>query len=112
MQVPDKPLNLTKIEAATRQVEAAIDALGRGDFDIAITLAGAAEDMFDRPGLHLFAYLRDHPKVQHLDQKKEWVPALNLERNWLKHPNGPDRMLIGRYAACTMIARAATKLER
>jgi hypothetical protein len=38
----DSILSLTKIEAATRQTEAAIEAFVRGDFDIAITLAGAA----------------------------------------------------------------------
>jgi hypothetical protein len=63
MEVPDRPLNLTKVEAAIRQVEAAIEALERGDFDVAITLAGAAEDMIDRPG-SLFAYHQDHPKAK------------------------------------------------
>ena len=43
MNVPDKPVQITKVEAATRQVEAAIEAFRKGDFDIAITLAGAAE---------------------------------------------------------------------
>ena len=43
---PDrKGLTLTKEEAATRQTNAAIEAFARGDFDIAITLAGAAEDL-------------------------------------------------------------------
>jgi hypothetical protein len=42
------------------------------------------------------------------------VPSLNLERNWLKHPNGPndsDMMRFGRSSAAFMIARAASKLE-
>jgi hypothetical protein len=61
MEAPDRPLNLTKVEAAIRQVEAAIEALERGDFDVAITLAGAAEDMIDRPG-SLFAYHQSRTK--------------------------------------------------
>ena len=38
MMNPDKKvLRLTKVEGATRQTDAAIEAFGRGDFDIAIT---------------------------------------------------------------------------
>ena len=58
MKVPKRPLTLTKAQAPVRQVEAAIHALIRGDFDIAITLACAAEGMFDRKGRHLFLVLR------------------------------------------------------
>jgi hypothetical protein len=39
---------------------------------------------------------------------------VNLERNRLKHPNGPDdsdTMRFGRSSAAFMIARAASKLE-
>jgi hypothetical protein len=111
VQVPDGPLTLSKTQAATRQVETAIEAIERGDFDVATTLAGAAEGMLDRPGHHLFDYLLNHPKVRHLDRKKEWIPVLNRERDWLKHAGPPGHMEIGRYAACSMIARAATKLE-
>lgn len=112
MDVPAMALNLTKAEAATRQVEAAINALVRGDFDVAITLAGAAEGMLVRSGTHGFAYLRDSPRVQHLD-KKEWIAVLNQERDWLKHPtpDGPELLIIERGHAAFMIARAASKLE-
>jgi len=91
----------TKAQAAVRQLEAAIHAFVRGDFDIAITLACASEGMFDREGRHLFAFLRDHPIAQHID-RKVWIDHLNRDRDWLKHPRGPDR---------TAITRAATKLE-
>jgi hypothetical protein len=59
MEVPANEPEISKIEGASRQVDAAITALTRGDFDIAITLAGAPEGMLDREGLHMFAYLRD-----------------------------------------------------
>jgi hypothetical protein len=45
MNVRDRPLKISKAEGASRQVEEAIKALERGDFDIAVTLAGAAEGM-------------------------------------------------------------------
>jgi hypothetical protein len=75
---PDrKGLTLTKEEAATRQTNAAIEAFTRGDFDIAITLAGAAEDLIDREGNYLFSYMQKSPTVSHVDSK-EWVRTLNL----------------------------------
>ena len=110
MQVPNRVLTVSKSEAATRQVAAAIEALVRGDFDIAITLAGAAEGMFERTGMHLFAFLRDHSKVKGVPQK-EWIDHLNREHYWLKHHSGPDSLQIERADAVFMIVRAASKLE-
>jgi hypothetical protein len=54
---PQRTLTVTKEQAATRQVVAAIEAFGRGDYDVATTLAGAAEDMIERAGMHLFGFL-------------------------------------------------------
>jgi hypothetical protein len=51
MEVPGKVLTISKLEGARRQVEEAIKALERGDFDIAITLAGAAEGMLETTDL-------------------------------------------------------------
>lgn len=110
MKVPKRSLPLTKEQAAVRQVEAAIHALMRGDFDLAITLACAAEGMFKRPGRHLFAVLRDHPTVKHIP-RKVWIAHLNRDRDWLKHPGGPRRLVIERFSAAAAITRAATKLE-
>jgi hypothetical protein len=111
MQIPDRPLNLGKAEAAIRQVGAAIDALERGDFDVTITLAGAAEDLIDRPG-SLFAYHLEHPKAKELGiENKELRDHMNKERDWLKHGSGPDTMEITCYSAAFMIARAVTKLR-
>jgi hypothetical protein len=112
MDVPTRALELTKVDAATRQVDAAIEALVRGDFDVAITLAGAAEGMLERSGLHGFAFLRDSPRVQHVE-KKEWIGVLNFERDWLKHPtpDAPKVLTIEPWHAGVMIARAASKVE-
>jgi hypothetical protein len=111
MQVPTQPLKLTQAEAMVRQIEAAIETLVLGRFDIAITLAGAAEDMKDRSG-SLFAYQRDHPKANELGiEEKELRDHMNKERNWLKHGGDQDAIEITRYSAAFMIARAVTKLE-
>lgn len=104
-------ITVTKSEAATRQIEAAIDALRRGDFDIAITLAGAAEDMIDRDSNYLFAFLRDSDRVSDVPTK-DWIRVLNAERDWLKHSSGPDTLTIEKEAAFIMVARAASKLEK
>ena len=110
----DQPLTLSKAEAAARQVEGAIEALVRGHFDIAITLAGAAEDMLDRPG-SLFDYQRDHPRAKKLGleedtQRKALADHMNVERNWLKHKGPPESMEFTLYSAAFMIARAVTTL--
>jgi hypothetical protein len=112
VQVPDAPLTLTKAEVATRQVEGAIEALVRGHFDVAITLAGAAEGMIKgETPTSLFAYHRDHPKREEGGiTEKELVSHLNKERDWLKHACEPDSMQFQLYTAAFMVARAATKL--
>jgi hypothetical protein len=101
MDAPNAPLIITKVGGATRQTEAAIDAFFRGDFDIAITLAGAAEGMIERGGPHLWAYLLDTQRVRdrltvlegqeaEVVERKPWVSVLNGERDWLKHPSGAE----------------------
>jgi hypothetical protein len=115
MDPPKRSLSLTKSEACLRHIEAAIAAFERGLFDVAITLAGAAEGMTpatDAP--HFFTHLRDHPRAADIvSNKKQWVTMLNAERNWLKHnnPDEPDQMSFERAAASIMITRAITKAE-
>ena len=110
-----RPLTFTKAEAAGRHVEGAVEALVRGHFDIAITLAGAAEGMLD--GSKLFDYQRNHPRAEQLGiQKKDLADHMNAERNWLKHPGSPESMEFtlysaALYSAAFMIARAVTALE-
>ncbi len=106
----NKPLHLTIEQAMCRQVDAAIDALVIGNFDIALTLAGAAEDMVQRTGLHMFGELKSSPKALERFTKKEWIAILNMERDWLKH-GGRPYMEIACSSAAFMIARAASKIE-
>ncbi len=118
MTLPETPLQidigassfLTLHKAATRQVDAAIDALQAGDFDVALTLAGAEEGMIERTGHHMFGWLRQHPRALERFDKKEWISILNTERDWLKHGGQPS-MEISCVEAAFMIARAASKLE-
>jgi hypothetical protein len=112
MNPEKKVMTLTKAEGALRQISAAIEAFWRGDFDIAITLSGAAEGMLERKEADLFLHMREASRVQHVP-KKEWIGTLNQERDWLKH-NNPEHSAtaeIHRGAAAFMIARAASKLE-
>ncbi|WP_369719730.1 hypothetical protein AB8Z38_20935 [Bradyrhizobium sp. LLZ17] len=88
-----------------------IDAFGRGAFDIALTLAGAAEGMVGREGPHMFSWLRDNPQAkERFSDRKQWIALLNRERDWLKH-GGDAQMEIECAPAAFMIARAASKLE-
>jgi hypothetical protein len=111
MHVPDGSLKLSLAGAATRQTNAAIAAFEQGMFDVALTLAGAAEDMIEREGPHMFQWLRDHPGARERFSKAEWISGLNMERNWLKH-GGAAEMTIERASAAIMIARAMSKLDR
>ncbi len=109
--MPVDPLMLTLAQGASRQVDAAIDALERGEFDIAITLAGAAEGMFNREGTFVFAALRDNPRSkERFAEKQDWVTLLNRERDWLKH-GGAEAIQIECFDAAMMVARATSKLE-
>jgi hypothetical protein len=118
MTLPESPfqidigasLSLTVPEAASRQVDAAIDALQAGNYDVALTLAGAAEGMIERTGHHMFGWLKQHPRALERFDKKEWISILNTERDWLKH-GGQPAMQISCAEAAFMIARAGSKLE-
>ena len=112
MYVPEEALTLTKVEAAVRQTEAAIEAFKRGDFDIAVTLAGAAEDMLPEKNDNAFAVMRDSPGRPEPHSKKELISELNLRRDWLKHEGPPYTLVIGREDAASMIVRAISKLDR
>jgi hypothetical protein len=110
---PAKPsIVLTRDEAFRRHIEAAIIAFEEERYDVAITLAGAAEGMVPEttgPAPALFLLLRDHPTAA---GKKNWIKKLNAARNWLKHaaePNHPPNMKFDRREAVIMLVRAISK---
>jgi len=106
---------LTKAEAALRHIEAAIVAFDRNLFDVAITLAGAAEGMAPDPSTaSLFEAFRNHPLIiTDGVERKKWIGFLDAERNWLKHtgPEHPPTMVIDQTAAVIMLVRAISKAQ-
>ena len=112
MRVPSQALTISKAGAAGRQVEGAIAALEQGDFDIAVTLAGAAEGMLERTGPHMWSFTLNSPQAAAFD-RKELVSFLNAERDWLKHPtqSAGETITLTRAHAAVMIVRAMSKLE-
>jgi hypothetical protein len=98
MQIPsfdplDRPLHLTKEKAASRQAHLAVLALLAGDYDAAVTLAGAADEMLaGDPALEVTsAALTPPPQAAELAPYK-WKEIVNLERNWLKHKTDIDKI--------------------
>jgi hypothetical protein len=112
---------LTKAEASRRHIEAAMTAFEEEQFDVSITLAGAAEGMVPKPpgsglqtGPTLFPFLRDHPRIAAEGvEKTDWITALNAERDWLKHtgPTHAPTMEFERWAAAYMLYRAIDKFQ-
>src|SRR5260221_3875305 len=73
------PLTISKAEGASRQVEEAIKALERGDFDIAITLAGAAEGMLERSG-HQHVVIHDEVAAGRSVRREERIGSVPKRR--------------------------------
>ncbi|MDI3469911.1 MAG: hypothetical protein OJF62_001974 [Pseudolabrys sp.] len=101
--------------AAMRQIHCAIEHLHRGDYECAITLAGAAEGMLPDPDQPTF-----RQKVKALSQKPEIQAAggatgPNDYINWLKHGtlNGEriGNATIPADEAPAVIWRAITKYQ-
>lgn len=106
-------LRLQKVDAAVRQTEAAIQSFFHGDFDIAITLAGAAEGMLsDLANGSVFRDIVDKAVTTGRWSEKDFVTELNFERDWLKHPTPgkPAEITISRMEAAYMCIRAIGKL--
>jgi prolyl-tRNA synthetase len=75
--------------ASMRQIHCAIEHLHRGDFEAAITLAGAAEGMLPTPGkpflFQKIKALRPNPSLDSAESD-----GANDMITWLKHGTGPD----------------------
>jgi len=96
-------VELTRRQAALRQIDAAIKHVYDGEPDLAITLAAAAEGIMpptDQP--HVWKWWKDHPQFEDLN--------LNETITWLKHYNDqPDLRFIAEPEAAFTIFRAMTK---
>jgi hypothetical protein len=86
--------------ASLRQIRAAIGHFELKQYECAITLAGAGESILpENPLMHLFNVLKS----------KFSGKELNLFRNWLKHPTGPDKATIDELEVVIAISRAIQK---
>ena len=105
---------VTKKEAALRQITAAIEHYDKGEYECAITLAGAAEGQLtmNQGDSHLFNQLKELVPPEFKSQK-EWVNWINAARDWLKHetPHWGDEWVISDHSAGTMILRAINKFN-
>jgi hypothetical protein len=102
--------------ASMRQINAAIDYLHRGDFECAITLAGAGEGMLpqtDNP--HFLQKVRALAAA--LPETEEGAKGPNDYINWLKHgtltKGGPriENARITEFEVIVAIWRAITKFK-
>jgi hypothetical protein len=90
----------TKKWASLRQIRAAIGHFELKQYECAMTLAGAGESILpENPLMHLFNVLKG----------KFSGKELNLFRNWLKHPTGPDKITIDELEVAVAISRAIQK---
>ena len=101
---------LTKKEAARRQIGVAVRLLTEGEYEAAITVAGAAEGMCETGGFPtpLFEGLRERRPADFKTQK-EWADFLNEVLHWLKHNSDQEGKSISEFDAWLMISRALTK---
>lgn len=103
--------NVSKKEAAERQIHAAIKLTYEDEYECAITLAHAAEGMLvggEEP--HFFELLTARlPKD--IPSQKRWVSMLNETAHWLKHttPTLNNERRVSEYQAWVMVARAISK---
>lgn len=109
---PHERLIYHKTEAAINQIEGAIHALQAGQFDLSITLSGAAEGMMLSPPENLDTFQQILAQLPIDRSKKEWITILNMERDWLKHPTiqMPELMEIHVFEVSWSIVRACVRI--
>src|SRR5262245_11900987 len=95
-----KRVKTTKQNSAMRQACAAIEHFHKGNYECAITLAGAAEGQVPASDpLYLFKIIR---RVFSGDETNKFI-------NWMKHNSGPDSATISEQEVVVTIARAIQK---
>lgn len=98
----DRSVETSKKLASKRQIEAAIQHYKKGEFECAITLAHAGENIINKPGggiISLFERLRE--KIAEMNHNE--LPV------WLKHGSGPDTKSISELDVVVLIQRAISK---
>jgi hypothetical protein len=105
----EKTIESSKKNAAFNQIIGAIEHFEDGEYECAITLAGAAEGVLP------------NTEEPHLNQKlRAWFSQLvcktpaddpNAMINWLKHPGGPATATISEAEVIGTIQRAISKFS-
>ncbi len=116
---------ITKLEASTRQLEAAIGLFFAGDYLSSLTLAGAAEEMLGklsgREGkpvaaeeIVTFHWGDTDPALTDGERRKVLLNVMNRPRNEAKHANDPGgtHCDVDRTFALQMIMRAMPMAKR
>jgi len=101
---------VTKKQAALRHINAAILLFHAKEYECAITLIGAAEDLIgDVDSVHLWEVLKNERPDGH--SEKEWTTILNMTRDWLKHATAQsgEAREITQFEAMIMIIRGIYK---
>lgn len=110
---------VNKIDVAKTQLDAAIQAYGRGEDVIAVTLAGAAEEIFGalccrQKIQNSVEKIAELPALSVIsDDPKKRITFLNDVRNCLKHANKPDEdvFVMADLDSFVMIVRALGNAE-
>lgn len=110
---------LRKVDVAITQLDAAIQAYGRDEDVIAVTLAGAAEEIFRalccRQNIqNSVEKIAELPALSAIfNDPKKGITFLNYVRNCLKHANNPDEdeFVMADLDSFVMIVRALGNAE-
>jgi hypothetical protein len=104
---------ISKKDAAHIQVLTACSLLAEGQWECAITLAGAAEGQLEEVENakvpNLFSMIKKLESRTKFKSEREYISFVNRLRDWLKHSGDQRDMLIRETEAIAMVARAVTK---
>jgi hypothetical protein len=101
---------VSKKDAAHIQILTALSLLHEGQWECAITLAGAAEGQIEdaeRPTL--FKMLKNAETRKRFKNEREYVAFVNEARDWLKHGGDQKDKTIYEWEAIIMVGRALSK---
>ena len=103
---------LTKFEGAKRQLLAAMWLYIHGQYECAVTLAGAAEGMLPKLSTTVHKLpTQDGPSAWPEITESERSDFLNMERNWLQHCDDREPFWVGPLDGWFMIDRAVDRLR-
>jgi hypothetical protein len=104
---------ISKKDAAHIQILTACSLLAEGQWECAITLAGAAEgqiiEIENAKVPNMFARIKKLESRTRFKTEREYIAFVNRLRDWLKHSGNQKDMVIYEREAIAMVARAIFK---